>query len=156
MTTSPDDQPQPSISGQPAQSLEREPGKRSGCLTAAEIAELNRQGWEDPASEDDPRYFDDPETAAPDWWLALRPAEQAREIEEDLLGPAPGVPEAIAAGFTHRYDGNGTGFEAGGVQDVMLPGSVLAGEVGRLSQDGLKHLSDDALIGYLQASQKLE
>lgn len=134
MTTTPDgSQSQPFDPGQPPQASSGGEGPQAsparqymgGCLTAAEIAELVRQGWEEPA-EDDPACWQNPDTAAPEWWEALPGAEQARQIEEGL-GPAPGVPESIAAGFTHRDGGNGRGFEAGGVLDVMPPGGVLAG-----------------------------
>jgi hypothetical protein len=130
------------------------PDDPGGCLTTAEIAELNRLDWEDPSDENDPRYFDDPDTSAPEWWQALPAAEQARQIEESL-SPAL-VAESIAAGFTHRYGGNGSGFAAGGPLDLMLPGPVLAGHVSRVAQSGLAYLSDDALIGYLEANQELE
>jgi hypothetical protein len=129
-----------------------EPAARPTCLTAAEIAELNRLDY-------DPDYYEawqeDPETGAPDWWDALPPAEQARQLNEPFDYPAE-VPESIGAGFTHRFGGNGAGFAAGGELDVMLPGSGLAASVGRVRRDGVGYLSDDALIGYTVAAGELE
>jgi hypothetical protein len=122
-----------------------------GCLTAEEIYELNRlDGDPDPGSE----CWQDPESAAPEWWDELPPAEQARQIEESLCPPE--VPDSIGAGFTHRYGKDGTGFGAGGKLDVMLPGAALAAHVGGVRREGLGYLSDDALIGYMVAAGELE
>jgi hypothetical protein len=118
MTSTPD-QPQPgSAQPRPAQPADFEPDPSLGypewdqdgqvlgpSLTMAEIAELNRLDG-DPG-DDDPEYWDDPERGAPPEWLALSSSEQARLVEEACARPE--VPEAIAAGFTHRYGGSGTG-----------------------------------------------
>ena len=123
-------------------------------LSAAQIAELNRlDGDPDP---DDPQCWQDPETGAPGWWEALAPAEQARQVNESIDRPAAEVAESIAAGFTHGIGGSGSGFESGGSLDVMLPGAGLAAQVGRVRRGGLDGLSDDALIGVLQAAARLE
>src|SRR6516225_7600185 len=65
------------------------------------------------------------------------------------------APEALEAGFTHRYGGTGTGFCAGGLLDGMLPGPDLAWHVGQARQTGLGVLSDDELIGLLGAARRL-
>jgi hypothetical protein len=142
MTSTPDNQPKPF--SQPAE-------PPPGSLTAAEIAELSRLEYDPDLYE---AYCEDPETGAPEWWDAMAPAEQARWIE-DSVSPAE-VPESIDAGFTHRFGKNGSGFEGGGPLDVMLPGSDLAGSVGRVRREGLGYLSDDALIGYLTGAVRLE
>ena len=156
MPSTPDDhQPQP---GTPPQAGQPGPGPEwdgedvlGGELTAGEIAELNRLDG-DP-DEDDPQCWEDPDTGAPECWLALPPDQQAREIEEAC---AARVPETIAAGFTHNIRGSGTGFSAGGGADLMLPGAELARHVGNARQRGLDALSDDELIGWTGAVQRLE
>jgi hypothetical protein len=115
------------------------------CLTAEEIAELSRQEWELIAPDpDDPAYDDDPLTGAPPEWLPLPDDE------------APQVPEAFDAGFTHGRGGNGSGFAAGGMLDVMLPGSQLAWHLGQAVQQPLAQYSDDELFGLLGASVRQE
>ncbi len=67
-----------------------------------------------------------------------------------------GVPEALAAGFTHRDPGqHGAGFAAGGAADVMAPGPVLDGLAEQAAADGLDGLDDDELAGLLCASRRL-
>jgi hypothetical protein len=125
-------------------------------LTAEQVAELTRRDWVDP-DPDDPAYWDDPDCSPPEW-LALPPEEQARQLAEAEAKAQPraaGVREAIDAGFTHRDGGNGTGFEAGGPVDRMLPGTDLAWHVGQARQRGLPVLSDDELIGFLEAVHEL-
>ena len=47
--------------------------------------------------------------------------------EAELDDPdGPTVPEALEAGFIHRYGGTGTGFSAGGPLDLIPPGPDLA------------------------------
>jgi hypothetical protein len=80
----------------------------SDCLTAGQVAGLNRQDWElccpDP---DDPRYADD-EDGPPPGWLALPAAEQARLLAEeeqraeDEQRADGGVPKVFGAGLTRR------------------------------------------------------
>jgi uncharacterized protein DUF222 len=153
MTNTPDhNQPEPPAPGQPVNRPKHQlADPPPGCLTAAEIAELNRL-------DDDPELYaacwQDPGSAAPEWWDALSPAEQARQVE-DSVSPAV-VPELIDAGFTHRFGKNGSGFEGGGSLDVMLPGTDLAAHAGWVRRAGLGWLSDDALIGYLGAAARLE
>jgi Domain of unknown function (DUF222) len=154
MTTTPDpSQPEPPAPGQPVNHPKHQPAEPPpGCLTAAEIRELNRLDG-DP-DEDSPGCWEDPGNAAPDWWNALPPAEQARQIEDSVSPPE--VPESIDAGFTHWFGKDGSGFEGGGSLDQMLPGSDLAAHAGRVRRAGLGWLSDDALIGYLGAAARLE
>ena len=62
---------------------------------------------------------------------------------EELAGGPSGraasaVPEAPAAGFTHRDPGqHGSGFAAGGAADVLAPGPVLAGLAEQATASGL-------------------
>jgi hypothetical protein len=66
------------------------------------------------------------------------------------------VPEALAAGFTHRDPGHrGTGFAAGGAADAMSPGPALAELTGQACAEGLGSLDDDELAGLLCASRRL-
>jgi hypothetical protein len=152
MTDSPDEyQPEPPAGPQLA---DDEP---LGELTAEQVAELTRRDWVDP-DPGDPSYWDDPDCSPPPEWLALPPEEQARQLAEAEAKAQPrvaGVREAIDAGFTHRAGGNGNGFAAGGPVDRMLPGADLAWHVGQARQRGLPALSDDELIGFLEAVHKL-
>ena len=121
-----------------------------GDLAPAEIAALYRLdgGW--PGPGDDPEDDDgDPECykaggESPPQWAGL-----AGDSDETR------VPEALEAGFTHRYGGTGTGFAAGGALDEMLPGPDLAWHAGQARQGGLENLSDDELIGVLGAARRL-
>ena len=115
-----------------------------GELTAAEVAALYRLdgGWPGPGDGPghDPAH-DDPGSYDAD--SGLPPDDETR------------VPEALEAGFTHRYGGTGTGFTAGGPLDGMLPGPGLAWHAGQARQAGLRVLSDDELIGVLGAARRL-
>ncbi len=123
-----------------------------GELTAAEIAALDRLdgGWR-PHPDDEAAYDDDdPECDEAD---RGSPPEWA-----DIAGDDPrqaAVPEALEAGFTHRYGGTGTGFTAGGPLDLMLPGPDLAWHLGGARQVGLGALSDDELVGVLGAARRM-
>ena len=119
-----------------------------GELTAAEVAALYRLdgGWPGPGDGpgDGPGHdpaHDDPGSYDAD--SGLPPDDETR------------VPEALEAGFTHRYGGTGTGFTAGGPLDGMLPGPGLAWHAGQARQAGLRVLSDDELIGVLGAARRL-
>jgi hypothetical protein len=123
---------------------ERAPGE----LTAAELAWLYRLDGDGPGPGDDPgydpAYDDDPGCCDPGSPLPV----------DDDPDETP-VPEALEAGFTHRYGGTGTGFSAGGPLDRMLPGADLAWHAGQARQCGLNALSDDELIGLAGGSRKL-
>jgi Domain of unknown function (DUF222) len=118
------------------------------CLTPEEIAELSRQEWELIAPDpDDPAYDDDPLTGAPpEWPPLLVPGDEA----------PPPVPEVFDAGFTHGRGGDGSGFAAGGMLDVMLPGSQLARHLSQAVRPGLAAYGDDELFGLLGASVRQE
>jgi Domain of unknown function (DUF222) len=95
------------------------------------------------------------QVAALSWLYEGLPGCETRLLERhagDLDQSA--VPEAIAAGFTHRDGGDGTGFSAGGALDGMLPGPGLAWHLGSSRQRGLDQLSDDELIGALVANRR--
>ena len=97
------------------------------------------------------------QVAALGWLLESLPGCEARLLlDRHAPEPGPPVPEAIAAGFTHRGGGNGTGFEAGGELDQMLPGGELAAHLGRARQQGLTALADGALVGALDGAARLE
>jgi hypothetical protein len=90
----------------------------------------------------------DPDTGPPEGW---DPA-----ADQSCLNDDPPVAEALDAGFTHRFGGNGTGFCAGGPLDQMLPGGELAWHAGTARQRGLNTLSDDELVGLGGAAKRLE
>ena len=125
----------------PDEFLSRIPAGRE--LTEAELAALARL-YGGPGYDDD--WDGDPESEPP-------PDRDCDAEPDDTDKPA--VPEALEAGFTHRYGGTGTGFSAGGPLDVMLPGADLAWHAGQARQRGLDTLSDDELIGLLGGSRKL-
>jgi Domain of unknown function (DUF222) len=112
-------------------------------LTEAELATLARL-YGGPGYDDDEDC--DPESEPPPGW------DCGAELDDP---DEPTVPEALEAGFTHRYGGTGTGFCAGGPLDVMRPGPDLAWHAGSARQRGLSELSDDELIGLLGGSRKL-
>jgi hypothetical protein len=123
-----------------------------GELTAAQLSALDRLdgGWR-PHPDDEAAYddgdpgCDDADAGSPPEW-----AEPAGDEQDQ-----PRVPEALEAGFTHRYGGTGTGFRAGGPLDEMLPGPDLAWHAGQARQRGLDTMSDDELIGALGGTRKL-
>ena len=125
----------------PDEFLSRIPAGRE--LTEAEMAALARL-YGGPGYEDDRDGDPEPEP----------PPDGDGDAESDDTDE-PTVPEALEAGFTHRYGGTGTGFRAGGPLDVMLPGPDLAWHAGQARQRGLDTLSDDELIGLLGGSRKL-
>jgi hypothetical protein len=67
----------------------------------------------------------------------------------------PTVREVLKAGFWDRTRETGAGFAAGGVNDTMPPGAVLAGRAEGAWADGLGRLSDDELVGVLRAARRL-
>jgi hypothetical protein len=135
-----------------ALSADARDGDLGDALTAERAARL---AWlcdsPDGADADDGKHPQYRAWAAPDWWQVLPAAEQAHPIEVEL--PPAVIPEAIDAGFTHRDGGHGTGFEAGGALDLMLPGPELAWHMAEVQRD-LGALPDDALIGALCANRR--
>jgi len=67
----------------------------------------------------------------------------------------PTVREVLKAGFWDRTRETGAGFAAGGVNDTMPPGAVLAGRAEGAWAGGLGRLSDDELVGVLRAARRL-
>jgi hypothetical protein len=120
-------------------------------LTAAELSTLARL-YGGPGYDDDWDYH--PEDA----WDCKPgdepPPDGGGEAERDDPD-GPTVPEALEAGFTHRYGGTGTGFSAGAPLDLMLPGPELAWYAGAARAEGLGVLSDDELVGVLCAARRL-
>jgi Domain of unknown function (DUF222) len=97
------------------------------------------------------------QVAALTWHYDSLPGSELRLLDcHARAQDGPPAPEAIAAGFTHHVGGNGTGFEAGGALDAMLPGGKLAVHLGQVRQLGLQVLPDDALIGAMCGAAKLE
>jgi hypothetical protein len=130
------------------------------CLTEEQVAELGRRDFGPWMLDlDDPAYADDPEYGAPPEWLALPASERARLLAEEQQrfdDQRPKVPEVLDAGFNRHCGGKpGAGFAAGGLLDMMLPGSDLAWHVGLARRD-LARLDDDQLIGLMLGGQKLE
>jgi hypothetical protein len=123
-----------------------------GDLTDAELTALARLDGGPNDDDDDDAWDGDLEDELPaDWDCDPDPDGDAEPDEP----PAPAVPEAYDAGFTHREGGDGDGFAAGGPLDVMLPGPDLARHVGQARRQGWGALSDDELIGVLSATQRL-
>ena len=125
----------------PGEFLSRIDARRE--LTADEAATLARL-YGGPGYDDDRDY--DPESEPP--------PDSVDEAELDDPDE-PTVPEALEAGFAHRYGGTGTGFSAGGPLDLMLPGPELAWYAGAARARGLDALSDDQLVGVLCAARRL-
>ena len=125
--------------------------KGAGELTAEEIAALARMD-DGPGAGDD--CWDDPVAALdcdndepPPQWLTLQTDSS----------DAPGVMEALEAGFVHHLPGRGaTGFAAGGPLGRMPGGHELAWHAGTARQRGLDALSDAELCGVMEAAQRLE
>ncbi len=82
----------------------------------------------------------------------------SQELDEEWLACATGAageewpewPSAPSGSF-----GAGAGFAAGGLLDRLTPGPALAGFAQNAWADGLGTLSDDALVGVLQAWRRL-
>ena len=90
----------------------------------------------------------------PEPWLAGLTTGIRRRLPDDQSGDV--VPEALAAGFTHREPGaEGTGFAAGGVADRLVPGPVLAEFTARAWTGGLGALTDDEVVGVLCGWRRL-
>ena len=84
------------------------------------------------------------------------PFPPGEELTSGPAGRAGAVPEALAAGFTHRDPGHhGTGFAAGGAADVMPPGPPLAALTEQAQAGGLARLGDDEIAGLVCASRRL-
>jgi hypothetical protein len=111
--------------------------------------------WVPPSEEELWGLVPDPATGPPDGWEFLTEAQRRALLGDPGLDGEP-VAEALDAGFTHRFGGNGTGFCAGGPLDVMPPGGELAGHVSDARRRGLAACSDDELVGVGGAAQRLE
>lgn len=109
----------------------------------------------------------DPDVGAPspsDPW-SPDPAAWADPADRaDRTAARKRVPEAFAAGFTHRdaagwgpeyATGSPSGFAAGGPADTLEPGPVLAGLAAQAWDGGLAALSDDELIGVMCAARRV-
>jgi hypothetical protein len=121
-------------------------------LTAEEIAALARMDdgpgagdacWDDDLVAD----LDGDDDEPPPQWLTL----------QTDASDAPGVTEALEAGFIHHLSSPGaTGFAAGGPLGRMPGGHELAWHAGTARQCGLDKLSDAELCGLMEASERLE
>jgi hypothetical protein len=105
-----------------------------------------------------------PPSASDSWPTPDDPADSANAQGAEPADPAERVPEAFAAGFTHRdvprwgdkyVSPSQTGFAAGGHADTMPPGPVLARLAEDIWADGLAALNDDELIGVMSAARRL-
>jgi hypothetical protein len=113
---------------------------------------------EPPSEEELHGLVFDPYNSPIEGWELMSTAQRQELLGDDHYPDDFGedaVPEALEAGFTHRYGGTGTGFTAGGPLDAMLPGPELAWHAGAARQAGLDALSDDELIGVLGAARRL-
>ncbi len=113
---------------------------------------------EPPSEEELHGLVFDPDNSPIEGWELMSTAQRRELLGDDLYPDDSGedaIPEALEAGFTHRYGGTGTGFAAGGPLDVMLPGPELAWHIGQARQRGLNAFSDDELIGVLGAARRL-
>ena len=91
-------------------------------------------------------------------WLAELTAgvRKIRELEAGPVEAGAAVPEALAAGFTHRVrDAVGSGFAGGGRFDRLAPGPDLADFTADAWARELAGLSDDELVGVLCAWRRL-
>ena len=149
---------------------------RLAVLAAARLTDPG--GWDAPAAAwDEPADWD---AALPGWDAAPPTDEELCELvpdpycdppdgadawTEDVLAdlrspcltatePAP-VREAWLGGMVSPDAGRGAGFAAGGVADGLPPGVALAGFVGDVWAGGLDRITDDQLIGVLQAWRRL-
>jgi hypothetical protein len=149
---------------------------RLAVLAAARLTDPG--GWDAPAAAwDEPADWD----AALADWDAAPPTEEelcglapdpycdsldgadtwATDVPADLrspcltaTGPAP-VREAWPCGIPSPDAGPGAGFAAGGIADGLPPGVALAGFVSDVWAGGLDRITDDQLIGVLQAWRRL-
>jgi hypothetical protein len=103
-----------------------------------------------PDDPDDIIAWLDAELAKAAPWLADDPDWDDGEPP----GPTPSA-EVLKAGRWDRTRGDGSGFAAGGLADLLPPGPVLAGLAGDRWRTGLDKLSDDELIGVLRAARRL-
>jgi hypothetical protein len=121
-------------------------------LTAEEIAALARMddgpGAGGDCWDDDPMAgLDGDDDEPPPQWLALLTDGS----------DAPGVTEALEAGFIHHLPSPGaTGFAAGGPLGRIPGGRELAWHAGAARQRGLDALSDAEVCGLMEAGQRLE
>jgi hypothetical protein len=123
--------------------------------------DLDRDWDREPPSEEELHGLVlDPDTSPPADWELMSDAQRRELAGDDGLDedddPVPAaLPEALDAGFTHRYGGCGTGFAAGGPLDVMLPGEELAWHAGTARRRGIGALSDDELCGLIGGARRL-
>jgi hypothetical protein len=94
--------------------------------------------WEDAEADWDP-------AEAPDW----DPRELADWEPDDPDGEQPGWAASARTG------GDGGWFSSGGIADDLLPGPRLAGFIADAEAIGLGRLTDDELIGLMQAARRL-
>jgi hypothetical protein len=89
-------------------------------------------------------------------WLAeLTAGVRVRYEVRDGQG-TDGVPEVLAAGFTHREAGlSGAGFAGGGAADRLVPGPALADFTAAAWAGGLAARADDEVVGVLCAWRRL-
>src|SRR5215831_5850365 len=123
-------------------------------------------GWDAPAGWDDAAGWDAVPPTDEELWLApdpyCGPLDAADAWASDLLiddyltatEPSP-VPGAWPAGILPRDGGRGAGFAAGGAADGLSPGVALAAFASDAWTAGLDRLTDDQLIGVLQAWRRL-
>jgi hypothetical protein len=79
----------------------------------------------------------------------------AQELDEEWLACATGAAGEAWPQWRPGPFGTGAGFAAGGQLDRLAPGPELAGFAQNAWADGLGTLSDDALVGMLQAWRRL-
>jgi len=79
----------------------------------------------------------------------------AQKLDEEWLACATGAAGEEWPQWRPRPFGTGAGFAAGGQLDRLAPGPELAGFAQNASAAGLGTLSDDALVGVLQAWRRL-
>ena len=115
-------------------------------------------GWDaaPPTDEELCRLAPDPYCDPPDGadaWAADVPAD-LRSPCLTATEPVP-VREAWPGGMLSPDAGRGAGFAAGGVADGLPPGVALGGFVSDVWAGGLDRITDDQLIGVLQAWRRL-
>ncbi len=102
--------------------------------------------WQVPTEAELAGYWPDPFAGPPDdggaWFDSLSPAEL--DARYAPLGEGAADPDLTGAGFA-----------AGGPQDGLPPGPVLATLAQGIMDAGLTGLSDDELVGVLRASRRL-